>query len=118
MMRHFRPSTRWRWSAAIWLLLLLPVALAQRPPQPPRPIGERQIQPSLPAAPQANAPGAPAQNKPKTCEEVRRKARFGIYFDKVEIEKLVQTDGWFRQMLALQLRWTCRTSPEGNRSWA
>ncbi len=91
MMRHFRPSTRWRWSAAIWLLLLLPVALAQRPPQPPRPIGERQIQPSLPAAPQANAPGAPAQNKPKTCEEVRRKARFGIYFDKVEIEKLVQT---------------------------
>jgi general secretion pathway protein D len=30
----------------------------------------------------------PAQ---KSCEEVRRKARFGIYFDKVELEKLVQT---------------------------
>jgi general secretion pathway protein D len=27
----------------------------------------------------------------KSCEEVRRKARFGIYFDKVELEKLVQT---------------------------
>src|SRR4051794_4029783 len=26
-----------------------------------------------------------------TCDEVKRKAKYGIYFDKVEIEKLVQT---------------------------
>ncbi len=28
---------------------------------------------------------------PPNCEEVRRKARYNVYFDKVEIEKLVQT---------------------------
>lgn len=54
---------------------------------------DRQIAPRTgTASPAANA-GASATNgasKP-TCEEVRRKARYGIYFDKVDIEKLVQT---------------------------
>lgn len=42
-----------------------------------------------PAAGEATvAPSAPTK---KTCEELRRKARYNVYFDKVEIEKLVQT---------------------------
>src|SRR5262249_59004758 len=54
-------------------------------------VGERQIAPSTPPA-QSAAPGKPSEtrNMP-SCEEVRKKARFGIYFDKVDIEKLVQT---------------------------
>ncbi|MFZ5471054.1 MAG: type II secretion system secretin GspD [Myxococcota bacterium] len=71
-------------------------ALAQRP------VRERQIVPTPPGAP-SPAPGQPAAppqptspvdatpRKTPSCEEVRRKARFSIYFDKVELEKLVQT---------------------------
>src|SRR5579871_4086590 len=66
--------------------------------------GTRTITPTLPTA--GAQPAAPAANKDKdgvaqvtqvtgpqkpTCEEVRKKARFNIYFDKVDIEKLVQT---------------------------
>ncbi|MCA3013202.1 MAG: type II secretion system protein GspD, partial [Myxococcaceae bacterium] len=59
------------------------LALGQQPPPPP---------------PQKGAAGAPgggggatiAPKKP-SCDESRRKGRYNIYFDKVEIEKLVQT---------------------------
>lgn len=50
-----------------------------------------------PPPPSAPAPGAPAAAgqtiapKKPSCEESRRKGRYEIYFDKVEIEKLVQT---------------------------
>ncbi|PZR08959.1 MAG: type II secretion system protein GspD [Archangium gephyra] len=39
----------------------------------------------------APAPGATIAPKKPSCEEQRRKGRYNIYFDKVEIEKLVQT---------------------------
>jgi general secretion pathway protein D len=79
-----------------WLLLLClgltQPALAQRRPGPPPPpageAGERQIAPQNPTGPEAG--GATVRPTP-TCEEVRRRARYGIYFDKVDIEKLVQT---------------------------
>lgn len=35
--------------------------------------------------------GDTLEAKRKNCEQVRRKARFNVYFDKVEIEKLIQT---------------------------
>ncbi|HYO52898.1 type II secretion system secretin GspD [Archangium sp.] len=76
-----------------WLLLLCLAiaapALAQRRPGPPPPPGtpaEREI------SPQASPEGGNASvRQTPTCEEVRRRARYGIYFDKVDIEKLVQT---------------------------
>lgn len=70
-----------------WLLLLsLALAspvLAQSRSTP----ADRQI------APQGgNAEGNGATVRPTpTCEEMRRRARYNIYFDKVDIEKLVQT---------------------------
>jgi len=74
------------------------VALAQ-PARPARPPGlapgpgERAFAPAEPAAAPPPAGGAekPAAPKKPTCEEVRRTARYNVYFDKVEIEKLVQT---------------------------
>ena len=80
------------------LLGALPVAAQpgpRRPPAPPAPAPapaaapagkDRQIVPGGAAA----APEGGARRVP-TCDEVRRKAHYGIYFDKVEIEKLVQT---------------------------
>ena len=78
------------------------IALAQRPVQPPpgtgappaRPVsppgGERQIAPTTPGAGET-AP-APTGNRKPTCEEVKRKAKFAIYFSPaVDIDKLVQT---------------------------
>ncbi|MDP1827339.1 MAG: type II secretion system secretin GspD [Archangium sp.] len=53
------------------------IAFAQAPPPPPPPPGGA-----------AEKPIAP---KRASCEEQRRKGRYNIYFDKVEIEKLVQT---------------------------
>src|SRR5271170_3033531 len=41
-------------------------------------------------AQKATAPGGPARLTP-SCSEVRKNARFNVYFEKVEIEKLVQT---------------------------
>lgn len=55
------------------------VALGQQPPKPPPPPGA------------AAAPGATIAPRKPSCEETRRKGRYNIYFDKVEIEKLVQT---------------------------
>src|SRR5688572_874471 len=76
-----------------WLLLLCLAiaapALAQRRPGPPPPAGtpaEREITPQT--TPEGGSAGV---RQTPTCEEVRRRARFGIYFDKVDIEKLVQT---------------------------
>ncbi len=78
-------------------------ALAQRRPVAPN-LGGRQITPQVQPVqqPPRGAAGTPApQATPQTqqqvdkqratCEQVRRKARFNVYFDKVEIEKLVQT---------------------------
>ena len=76
-----------------WLLLLCLAiaapALAQRRPGPPPPAGtpaEREITPQT--SPEGGSTGV---RQTPTCEEVRRRARYGIYFDKVDIEKLVQT---------------------------
>lgn len=74
------------------------MAFAQpRPPglQPTRP--RPTPQPAQPTSPQPgttvqpNTQGQTPEQKRATCEQVRRRARFNIYFDKVEIEKLVQT---------------------------
>jgi general secretion pathway protein D len=43
------------------------------------------------AQPAPPPPGATIAPKKASCEEQRRKGRYNIYFDKVEIEKLVQT---------------------------
>jgi len=97
-----------------------PVLLAQAQPPPPAarpaapgPGGRRVVTPPA-ASPAASSPSAaaPAGAKPApvpgdtadksalpaavdrklpSCEEVRKKARYNIYFEKVEIEKLVQT---------------------------
>lgn len=60
--------------------------LAQPAAPPPGP--GRPPSPGAPATAPADATIAP---KRPTCEEQRRKGRYNIYFDKVEIEKLVQT---------------------------
>ena len=61
---------------------------------PTAPRGERQINPQPAPGVVASGEGTPkgegARTTP-TCEEARRRARYGIYFDKVDIEKLVQT---------------------------
>src|SRR6185437_14587705 len=46
----------------------------------------RQTSPSMPPA----GEGTTAATTP-SCSEVRKKARFNVYFEKVDIEKLVQT---------------------------
>ena len=62
------------------LLTTVPlIVLAQPAPPPP---------PGPPAPAAGEKPIAP---KRASCEEQRRKGRYNIYFDKVEIEKLVQT---------------------------
>jgi general secretion pathway protein D len=55
------------------------VAWAQTPPPPGAPI------------PPPAAPGSTIAPKKPSCEQSRRNGRYEIYFDKVEIEKLVQT---------------------------
>lgn len=47
--------------------------------------------PLMALAQPAPAPGTTIAPKKPSCEEQRRKGRYNIYFDKVEIEKLVQT---------------------------
>ncbi len=65
-------------------------APAQPPPTPPvqGPVQSpgRKPNPTMPPA----GEGTTSATSPN-CSEVRRKARFNIYFDKVDIEKLVQT---------------------------
>ncbi len=79
----------WKCLLALTLAVALP-ALAQAPL---RPSGERRINP-VGAAPTEGTGAAipvPANAKKPNCEELRKKARYNVYFDKVEIEKLVQT---------------------------
>ena len=80
------------WSLLLCLVLAASPALAQRRPLNPTPPGDRQINPQ----PNAATPGGEGAPKGEgratpTCEEARRRARYGIYFEKVDIEKLVQT---------------------------
>jgi general secretion pathway protein D len=49
------------------------------------------VPPLVPGDDAAKPPSPPVDRKVPNCDEVRRKARYNIYFDKVEIEKLVQT---------------------------
>jgi general secretion pathway protein D len=84
------------WSLLLCLALATSPAWAQRRPPPggtpTPPTGERQItpQPSGAATGDEGTPRPEGRTTP-TCEEARRRARYGIYFDKVDIEKLVQT---------------------------
>ncbi|NOK14906.1 type II secretion system secretin GspD [Corallococcus exercitus] len=85
-----------------WLLCLC-LALSgsawaqRRPTQPgtaaPAPAAQGERDRTI--TPQAGSNAAPAENQgPRqvpSCEQARRNARYGIYFDKVDIEKLVQT---------------------------
>jgi len=83
-----------------------PIRPAPRPTRGgPRPIAPVQMQtPAAPPPQPVPAPGpaaAPVTRQPGTevgaptptpnCSEVRKKAKFNVYFDKVDIEKLVQT---------------------------
>jgi general secretion pathway protein D len=69
----------------------------QPPPAGPRnnvtppPGRERQIAPRPGAAPGMPVQPLPSNRPVPSCEEVRKNAKYGIYFDKVDIEKLVQT---------------------------
>src|SRR3954471_2160274 len=78
------------------------IAFAQRPVSPPpaKPAapapspapGERQIAPSPPAGEAGNGNGNGNGRSKPSCEEVKRKAKFAIYFSPaVDIDKLVQT---------------------------
>ena len=84
------------WSLLLCLALATSPAWAQRRPPPagtPAAPAERQINPQ-PAGVTASGEGTPKGGDGRvtpTCEEARRRARYGIYFDKVDIEKLVQT---------------------------
>ncbi|MCP3060604.1 type II secretion system secretin GspD [Myxococcus sp. K38C18041901] len=80
------------WMLCLCLALAIPAQAQRRPTPPgssaPSAPGERTITPQAPgAAEEANQ----GPRRTPTCEEARRNARYGIYFDKVEIEKLVQT---------------------------
>ncbi len=72
----------------------VPVAAAPAQAASPPPTLARPGRP-VPAPGDATAKPAPSPAIPDrmtpNCAEVRRKARFNVYFDKVEIEKLVQT---------------------------
>jgi general secretion pathway protein D len=78
-----------------------PPLMPPAPGQPPRPqLGPPARQPGTaqaPATPPAGerqiSPGG-AQNGERvrpSCDEVKRRAKYGIYFDKVDLDKLVQT---------------------------
>jgi general secretion pathway protein D len=76
----------------------LPAPRTGRPANLPPPGGgpvipATSITPSAPTttSPKTPAPAAAADRLTPNCNEVRQKARFNIYFDKVDIEKLVQT---------------------------
>ncbi|AFE08988.1 general secretion pathway protein D [Corallococcus coralloides DSM 2259] len=84
------------WMLCLCLALSVPAWAQRRPTQPgtPAPAREAQGERDRTITPQ-NGSAAPAENQgPRqtpTCEQARRNARYGIYFDKVDIEKLVQT---------------------------
>ncbi|MFP2909023.1 secretin N-terminal domain-containing protein, partial [Pyxidicoccus sp. 3LFB2] len=82
------------WMLCLCLALAVPAQAQRRPPPPgttaPATQGERTITPQASGANGAEEANQGPRRTP-TCEEARRNARYGIYFDKVEIEKLVQT---------------------------
>ena len=100
-------------SPLLLALLASAPALAQRRPAAPAQPGQIQTVPQRPGSPGTTAPGSPApgntggtagsgntgaggatitpERARANCEEIRKKARFNVYFDKVEIERLVQT---------------------------
>ncbi|MBU8894939.1 type II secretion system protein GspD [Corallococcus sp. H22C18031201] len=83
------------WMLCLCLALAAPAWAQRRPSLPDNaPPGTRTISPQAPTAPATN-PGSGNESQGSrttpTCEDARRHARYGIYFDKVEIEKLVQT---------------------------
>ncbi|MBE4751057.1 type II secretion system secretin GspD [Corallococcus sp. ZKHCc1 1396] len=88
------------WMLCLCLALSVPAWAQRRPSQPGTPPAsderDRTItpQPTTPPA-RGTATASPEANQgPRqtpSCEEARRRARYGIYFDKVDIEKLVQT---------------------------
>ncbi|WP_426731992.1 type II secretion system secretin GspD [Myxococcus faecalis] len=81
------------WMLCLCLALAVPAQAQRRPTPPgtsaPSAPGERTITPQSPGGAAEEANQGPRRTP--TCEEARRNARYGIYFDKVEIEKLVQT---------------------------
>lgn len=92
------------WMLCLCLALSVPAWAQRRPSQPGTPPAapdrdrDRTITPQgtpPPARAATPAAAAPEENQgPRqtpSCEEARRRARYGIYFDKVDIEKLVQT---------------------------
>jgi len=66
-----------------------PTQAGAPPPQIQGPVQTPGRQPPPPSMPPAGE-GTTAATTPN-CSEVRKKARFNVYFDKVDIEKLVQT---------------------------
>jgi general secretion pathway protein D len=86
--------------------VVAPAQVAQSQEAPPAPFPRRvppgtavapgakptkPVPPPVPGDTSEKLPSPVADRKVPTCDEVRRKARYNIYFDKVEIEKLVQT---------------------------
>jgi general secretion pathway protein D len=62
------------------------------PPGQPAPVpGDTTVKLVAPSSAPERAVSPAFDRLTPNCEEVRRKARFNIYFDKVDIEKLVQT---------------------------
>jgi general secretion pathway protein D len=68
-------------------------AAPQPPPPPPAVARPPRNAPQGPGAQTIRPGGAPEAvgQRRANCEQIRRNAKFNIYFDKVEIEKLVQT---------------------------
>ncbi|MGO9831109.1 MAG: type II secretion system secretin GspD [Myxococcaceae bacterium] len=69
--------------------------VAKAPVAPPQSAGPFTVRPgkgppAADGAPKTAAPAAPSRLTP-SCSEVRKNARFNVYFEKVDIEKLVQT---------------------------
>ncbi|NBD08586.1 MULTISPECIES: type II secretion system secretin GspD [Corallococcus] len=84
------------WMLCLCLALSVPAWAQRRPALPSAPAaqGDRTITPQGTAAAPPPSTSAPENQGPRqvpSCEEARRHARYGIYFDKVDIEKLVQT---------------------------
>ena len=89
---------------ALAALAAAPAAAQRRPPAPggrsvdeagPSPAANGAATPERQVAPRGLDEGSDATEaapaRRANCDEVRRKAKYGIYFDKVDIEKLVQT---------------------------
>ncbi|WP_426750738.1 type II secretion system secretin GspD [Myxococcus sp. Y35] len=78
------------WMLCLCLAFAIPAQAQRRSPPPGTAAGERTISPQASGA-TGNGEATTGTRRTPTCEEARRNARYGIYFDKVEIEKLVQT---------------------------